>query len=127
MLFPDALGRYAQKIWSQAVGGVTIKKLIGRCLHTYGREPSKLIFDDIFPPKCGLWGVGCYVVNEMGSTNLDYELAEDVSRYSELPFVIHGGANNTDFADIQFSVAHMIDGLSGLSSSQFFYQQSGLM
>ena len=61
------------------------------------------------------------------SKGLDYELAEDVSRYSELPFVIHGGANNTDFADIQFSVAHMIDGLSGLSSSQFFYQQSGLM
>lgn len=135
MLFTDALlvASAAKKYGSQAmVGGVTIKKRSSgqECLHTYGREPSKLIFDEHISL---LQNVGCgelavtSIDRDGSSTGLDYELAEDVSRYSELPFVIHGGANNTDFADIQFSVAHMIDGLSGLSSSQFFYQQSGLM
>ena len=135
MLFTDALlvASAAKKYGSQAmVGGVTIKKRSSgqECLHTYGREPSKLIFDEHISL---LQNVGCgelavtSIDRDGSSTGLDYELAEDVSRYSELPFVIHGGANNTDFADIQFSVAHMIDGLGGLSSSQFFYQQSGLM
>jgi len=135
MLFKDALlvASAAKKYGSQAiVGGLTVKvRPSGQeCLHTYGREPTKLIFrqhvsllEDL---GCGELAVTS-IDRDGSSLGLDYQLAADVSAYSKLPFVIHGGANKTDFVDQKFAAAYAIEGLSGVSSSKFFYQQSGLI